>query len=424
MFIQSSRHNVRLGVRWSLLFAAAFIFFAQGAQAAGFYIQEQSVSGLGSAFSGSTTSLNDPSTIFYNPAGMTKLPGTQVQGGVSVLIPYAHLTNTGSTLAGGTISTSGNGGNPYEPTPVPDGYISHQFTDSIWGGISVTAPFGLANNYDKGWFGRYDSTKTVLQVIDIQPTLAYKFNDMFSIGAGVNIQHAHAILDSAVTNGVTEGENQLTGSDWHTGYSLGVQFKPQPATTIGMNYHSGITHRLVGQFVTTGAVGLNANVGAHADLNLPNQASLGIAHKLNDRWTVQGQATWFGWNRFQTIAPVRNDGVAVPQTYQGYQNTWTFAAGAEYVANDKWTLRGGVQFDNTPTTDQFRTSRTPDGDRTWLSTGATYALQPNLDLDMAATYIHLANGTINVTRNGGLAVVHADTAGSVGILALGAKYRF
>lgn len=412
------------GLKTSLSLLALSVALPAPVQAAGFYIQEQSITGLGSAFSGATTNLNDPSTIFFNPAGMTKLQGTQAQAGVSVLVPYSDLTNTGSTLLGGTISTSGNGGNPYEPSPVPHGFVSYQINDRLWAGLGVTAPFGLANEYDRGWFGRYDSTKTALEVFDIQPTVAYKLCDMVSVGAGINIQHAHAILRSAVTNGATEGENQLSGSDVSVGYSLGIQVKPQPQTTVGLNYHSGITHELEGQFVTTGAVGLNANVNAHAGLKLPDQIGLGVSHKLNDRWTVQGQATWFGWNRFETIAPVRDDGVAVPQIYQGYNNTWAYAVGAEYKANERWTLRGGLQYDNTPTVDAFRTSRTPDGDRTWISTGATYAMTPKLDLDLAATYIHMASETIDVSRNGGLARVRADTNGQIGILALGVKYKF
>lgn len=411
-------------IRFGLLSAAALVAVAGQAHAAGFYIQEQSVKNLGSAFSGSTSNAQDASTVYYNPAGMTELSGTQIVGGVSVLFPYADLTNTGSTLLGAQISTSGNGGNPYEPTPVPHAYVSHQFSDNIWAGVSVTAPYGLASNYDKGWFGRYDSTKTELRVFDIQPTIAVKVNNQFSFGGGINFQHAGATLDAAVTNGAQFGESQLQGGDWAVGYSLGVQYKPQPQTTLGVNYHSGITHKLDGALTITGAPGVNVNTDAKADLKLPDILSFGVTHKLNDRWTVQGQASWFGWNRFQTIAPYRDDGVAVAPTYQGYQNTWTIGAGAEYAASEKWKLRGGVQFDKTPTTDEYRTSRTPDGDRTWISGGATYALTPRLDLDLAATYIHVGSGTINVSRNSGLARVRADTNGEVGILATGLSYKF
>jgi long-chain fatty acid transport protein len=428
---------IRKSMRAGLLSATALIGMTAAAHAAGFYIQEQSVAGLGSAFSGTVTNLNDPSTIFFNPSGMTHLNGTQIQGGVSVLLPRSKLTDTGSTLdvngpgAGGVtpigatgFGSTGDGGNPYDPTPVPNGSVSYEAGHNFWIGLSVTAPFGLANEYDDGWFGRYDSTKTELTVMDIQPTVAYKFNDMFSVGAGLNIQHADATLKNTVTNFVTEGESSLKGKDWSTGYTIGAQFRPTAKTTIGASYHSAISHELDGRVEVTGVAGLNADVGAKADLDLPDQASFGIAQKLNDRLTLMGQATWFGWNNFDEIAPVRDDGVAVTPIVQNYQTTWTFAAGAEYVYSDRLTLRGGVQFDQSPTTDEYRTSRTPDGDRTWVSLGSTYGLTPSLDLDLAATYIHLKDEEIHVTRNGGFAAVNADTEGHVGILALGVNYKF
>ena len=92
--------------------------------AAGFYIQEQSVSGLGSAFSGSVTNIEDPSTVYFNPAGMTKLNGIQVQAAAHALLPSADLTDTGSTLGGAAI-TGGDGGNPYSLSPLFQTALQH-----------------------------------------------------------------------------------------------------------------------------------------------------------------------------------------------------------------------------------------------------------------------------------------------------------
>ena len=393
------------------------------ANAAGFYIQEQSVSGLGSAFSGSTTNLNDPSTIYFNPAGMTKLEGTQAQAGVHVLIPNAELTDTGSTVLAAPVG-GGDGGNPYDPTPVPNAYISHQVNNNVWLGLGITAPFGLANEYDDGWFGRYDSTKTELLTLDIQPTVAYKVNNQLSIGGGINVQYADAQLDSVVTNGVTEGESSLKGDDWSFGYNLGVQYEPIEGTRLGASYRSAISHKLEGDIEITGVVGLNRDDSASADLDLPDVATFGIAQDLNDKWTLMAQATWFGWNNFQDIDAEPDSGTDPAAIVQNYQTTWAFAVGAEYAHNEKWTFRGGVQIDETPTTDQYRTTRTPDGDRTWGSLGATYKINERMSLDLAATYIHIEDETINVSRNGGLATVSADTEGDVGILAAGFTYKF
>ncbi len=83
------------------------------ADAAGFYIQEQSVRAQGAAFSGSTTTLNDPSVVYYNPSGMTKIGGTQVQAGVHIIAPSSDLDDTGSTAPGAPPNTStGDGRTP------------------------------------------------------------------------------------------------------------------------------------------------------------------------------------------------------------------------------------------------------------------------------------------------------------------------
>ena len=416
-------------LRVSLLTATCALALSTGAQAAGFYIQEQSVRGLGSAFSGSTTTLDDASTIYFNPSGMTQLEGYQAQAGVNVLFPHSKLSNTGTTSGTGAgLPVGGGSDNPYDPTPVPNGFFSAQLTDSLWAGVGVTAPFGLASEYDDGWFGRFDSTKTELRVIDVQPTIAYKVNDWLSLGAGVNIQHASADLRNAQVLGAgVEGTSKLEGDDFGYGYSLGLQLRPLDTTTIGIDYKSEVHHDLDGDLTVrgpTGAIVAAATSDGKAKLNTPDHATFGIAHKITPKLTLQGQATWFGWNNFESIA-VRRQGSAAADpapVIQNYQTTWAFAAGAEYEANDDWTLRGGVQFDETPTTDEFRTSRTPDGDRTWVSLGATYSLMDNLDLDMAATYIHVESGEISVARGAG--VTNADTEGHVGIAAVGLSYKF
>ena len=423
-------------LRVSLLTAACSLALSTGAQAAGFYIQEQSVRGLGSAFSGSTTTLDDASTIFFNPAGMTKLEGLQTQAGVHVLVPYAKVKDDGSTAPAAALGNVGGAGrNPYDPTPVPNGFLSYQLNDNIWAGVSVTAPFGLASDYNQEWFGRFDSTRTELAIIDVQPTIAYKINDMFSIGGGVNIQHASADLRNAVLLGAaTEGRSQLEGDDYGFGYSLGMQFKPWTTTTFGLNYKSEVHHNLDGKIEITNAAGAIVGAGTlstpgSAKLTTPDHLTFGAAHQVTDRLTLQGQAQWFGWNNFDAITAIRDNGAVASNVVQDYQNTWAYSIGAEYKVNDVWRVRGGLQFDETPTTDRFRTSRTPDGDRTWFSLGTTYSINDKLDLDLAGTYIDVADGTIDIARGGGGALgangqMRAKTEGHVGIVAVGLKYKF
>ena len=416
---------------YGLLAAVAFGAFAftSTANAAGFYIQEQSSSAGGAAYSGAATNTKDASTIFFNPAGMTKLSGPQATVGVQVILPHESLDNNGSTFLGSTTyAGAGNdGGNPFNASPVPSGFAAMPVSavSGLWVGVGVTAPFGLANKYDADYFARFDSTSSKLSTIDIQPTVAYQVNDWISLGAGLDFQRASANLKSAAFAG-TEGDSELKGDDWGVGYTLGAQFEVLPDTTLGLNYRSSVHYDLDGHVKVSDAAGVGSLtfLNAKASLVTPDIASIGLSHKLDSKWTVMGQANWMGWNNFDNITARTDAGGTISRTAEDYQTVWSYALGAEYAYSPDWTFRAGTQYDNTPTVDLSRTTRTPDGDRTWLSAGATYKLNDRLSVDMNASYIFVQDQQINVTRNGGLAHIVADTSGDIGIVGAGLTYKF
>lgn len=419
---------------YSALSASILLCASQSVQAAGFYIQEQSVKGLGSAFSGSTTSIDDASTVYFNPAGMTKLDGMQINAGVHLLIPHGDVDDNGSTLdttalGGGLAAVGGaDNGNPYSPTPIPNLFAAAPITlgnDVIWAGIGITAPFGLASDYGDDSVFRFDSTETELKTINVAPSLAYSINDLISIGGGIDIQYADAELKSAA-RGLTEGTSTLKGDDITVGYNIGLLLHPTERTDIGLHYRSGISHTLDGRITVAGTTNADFDVSGTADLNLPDIATLGLAHDVTDRLRVMGQATWFGWSNFEEIRARNDAGGTISNVRQDYQDTYAVAVGVEYDLSDQWTVRGGYQFDATPTTDEFRTTRTPDGDRNWFSAGASYNYNDKLSFDLAGTYINVDEETINLNRNVPAipAVVNGNTDGNVVIMSLGLNYKF
>ena len=143
----------RFGGVPAFLPALALLAGAQPAAAAGFYIKEQSVTGLGRAFAGESAMSEDAGTIFFNPAGMTRLKGPEATAGIHLLLPRADLENRGSTATARTLAGTvtrpiggGDGGNPYDPTPVPNAYFAYPVMNrDLWVGLGVSAPFGLAN---------------------------------------------------------------------------------------------------------------------------------------------------------------------------------------------------------------------------------------------------------------------------------------
>jgi long-chain fatty acid transport protein len=405
------------------------------ANAAGFFIQEQSVSGLGAAFAGETAAARDASTIFFNPAGLTQLKQREIQFGTHFLLPDSELTNTGSTatIAGVPSAISGETtNNPYKLSPVPNFYAAMPvMNNELWIGYGLSAPFGLGNNYDQTVFSRYDSTKTHLKAINHSLVAAYKANDIISIGGGIDIQQANAklnrnVLITSVGPVLVDAETSVKGDDISLGWNAGILIKPRDDLNIGLHYRSAIDHTLEGD-VRTGTPSTVTSVAGTADLNLPDIASLGVAWDVTPQWKLLAGTTWFGWSNFEEIR-VKRAGQPDDVTTQGYKNTVAFNVGGEYKYSDDWTFRAGMQYDPTPTVDEFRSSRTPDGDRTWISVGGTHQLNKNLSLDLAATQIFIADETINVTRPGALpgrsTNIRAETEGSVSIVGVAFKYRF
>lgn len=398
------------------------------AHAAGFYLQEQSVSGLGSAFSGSTTNIKDASTVWFNPAAMTDLDGRQVNLGTHLLVPSSKYKDRGSTIFGAPVVGT-DGGNPYNPTPLPNIYFATPINDTTWYGLGVNTPFGLAGDYENDFIGRYDSTSTSLTTVNISNVLAHKLSDKLSIGGGIDVQYAHADLSYAASGSpvAPDAFATLNGNNIAFGYNLAVKYKPVPQTEIGASYRSAIVNKLNGTLKIEGTSGAvtPSNNAAHATLDLPDIFALGVTQHLSPQTRVSANATWYGWEKFDAITPVITAlGVSPGSIPQRYKNTLGFAIGVEHDLNQKWTVRAGYQYDPTPTQDGFRTTRTPDGDRNWLAGGATYKLNDAMSIDMAAAFIHIGEEDINLTRNSGLAVVNAETEGNVAIVSAALNYKF
>lgn len=421
------------------------------AQAAGFYLQEQSVSQQGSAFAGAVANPEDASTIFFNPAGMTQLSTPSISGGVSVLVPKTEIRNTGSTAgptAGAGAAYAGSqGGNPFDPTPVPSFYGVYPVEGgNVWLGIGVSSPFGLANDYGENWFGRYDSTKSELLSVNVAPVIAYKFNDRLSVGGGPNIQYVKARLENALPcpaaicggaafTPATDGLSVLKGDSIGFGFNIGAMYALNDRTQFGVHYRSKMDQTVDGEVDVSGLLGpLAANNGvrfAEAELKQPDTASIGFAHKYDDRLTILGSASWFGWSNFDEIRVEFDAGGPDSVTPEAFDDSFSVALGAKWQQNENWTFRGGVQYDQTPTTLPDRSTRTPDGDRYWLSLGATYNVNDRLSLDLAASHLFITDGDIALTKRfyAGSAVdttvnVNGRAESSVEIFSLQANWKF
>ena len=290
----------------SACLSAGLVALPLPAFAGGFYLQEQSPKETGRALSGAGGAADDPSAIYFNPAAMTELPGVQLSAGVIALFATASQQNQGSNrtvpgLPGATVPVAGNsGGNPFDKLiPVPSFYVTGQVTDRLWIGTGVNAPFGLKLAYDDGFFGRYDSLHTDLKTYNMQGSAAYKLDDHFSIGGGVDVQYVKVTLTNALPQLspliAADGLAEVKGKDWSVGWHAGL-FYTNGVTNIGISYRSGIDHSMTGSQTISGLQSLlaaqNGSTGVSAPLNLPDIVTAGFMHRLTPRLRALISARW------------------------------------------------------------------------------------------------------------------------------------
>ena len=184
---------------------------AQSAWASGYHFGTQSVSAQSTA-NASAAEAADPSTVFYNPAGLTKLEGTQATINLNIVAPkvkysdaeakYPAVTSWNETT--GQLDTvypvqdnvqgSTSGKITDDVVFAPHLYASHQLNDKITLGLGTYVPFGSGTEYDHDSVLRYNLNELGLQTLAIQPTVAYKLNDRHSFAVGLVAQHTKAEL--------------------------------------------------------------------------------------------------------------------------------------------------------------------------------------------------------------------------------------
>lgn len=420
-----------------LVIVASMLFTSTTALAAGICITEKSVKGLGNAFAGGAAVAEDASTIYFNPAGLTRLSGSQVQAGAHVIMTSFKFDNEGSTTvlpmpppAGPPMPLKGgDGGDGGDTHFVPNFFYSQDISDRLKVGIGIISPFGLGTEYSDNWVGRYHTIKSEILTVDINPTIAYKINSELSIGFGFSAQYMDAELTNNIDFGTMDyviaaklgvppigltpqghdGYVKLEGDDWGYGFNLGVLFEPTEKTRIGLAYRSRIRYELEGDadFSTpapaaglAGFLGL-VNTDVDADIDMPDSVSLSVYHQLNDEWAIMADITWTNWSVVDELRIKFDSGANDSVTTFDWEDTHRYSIGATFTPNSQWTFRTGISFDETPVPNaQRRTPRVPDEDRIWLALGTSYQFNDRMGFDVGYTYIFADEAEIDKTAAG------------------------
>jgi long-chain fatty acid transport protein len=396
-----------------LITALMAVAFTGSASAAGFQLLgEQNASGIGNAGAGSAAVAENASTIFYNPAGMTQLRDREMSVGGTLVKTNFEFSNNGSDA--GALGASGNGGNGGALGLVPNAYLSWALAKDVYVGLGVGAPFGLKTEYDNPWIGAAQSVSFDIKTMNLNPSIAWRANEWVSLGFGVNLQRVDAeyIRAAATSTAGTAGSTvKLELSDNAWGWNAGALFTLDPATKLGVSYRSAIKHETTGDIsissngpasdaTTAGLIAAGLASNARATIKLPATFILSLAHKLDDRWELLGDASWTGWSSIPKVDVMRTSGILNGGNAQtldtDFRDTWRFAMGANYKLNDAMKLKMGVAYDQTPVRDaEHRLVSLPDNNRTWLSAGVQWKPSKLTTVDVGGAYLYLKDADIN-----------------------------
>ena len=334
--------------------------------ASGYKINEQSAAGMGTAHAGRAAMAEDASVVFYNPAAMTELDRAQFTGGFTYIKAHGDFDGDATNAAGAIITGAddadpyNDGGNYLGEAFIPFFYYVQPINEKLSFGLGIFTPFGTNTDYDEGFVGGGFADETSLVSFEIQPSIAYKINDQFSIGGGIDIVYMDGLLskyvDSVpysaqlaaaftannipVTAGTPladsqyqgyEGHYEVSGDDWGYGWNIGAYYKLSEATTLGFTYRSEIKIKLEGDstfegnefaiYNSAGTTSENAtspmdvawamddsvtvlpvsDQASKVPLTTPASATLSIAHQATDDLLLQAGTTWTGWSSFQNF---------------------------------------------------------------------------------------------------------------------------
>jgi long-chain fatty acid transport protein len=391
--------------------AAAILSASTSAGANGIALNEQSASSAGTAYAGRSSSALDASTIFGNPAGLTKLKRTEISGGAAVVSVSDDISDAQSSASGT------NKGDSVPLGVVPFAYMSTPLDDRFSIGLGLYAPSGLINDYESSFQGRYHGSYSTTKEITLQPTIAYRINDYVSIGGGPTINRFNAKLQNYLATGaLNNGEDTLVtikGDDTALGYNVGILVDFTEATSWGVNYHSKVDYELEGHTEVSGSpsvIPLDGKYDNKIDLTMPESVDTSITHHFNSRWTGYLGTTWKRWSRIQKVEAVNSGLSPVGQAAglgdvieeMNWRDTWSTAVGASYQLNQQWLLRAGYAYDPSPIRNADRSVRIPVGNRQAVTLGGAYSPNSDLTIDFAYGYLWDSKVSIKQSNNSGV----------------------
>ncbi|MDX1302317.1 outer membrane protein transport protein [Photobacterium sp.] len=400
------------------------------ATAAGFQLAEYSATGLGRAFAGEAAMADNAGVQFRNPAMMTYLEGTQLSIGAIYVDPNIDVegkvngvkSTEATDIAGSAV--------------IPNFYLSHQLNNQWVVGLALATNYGMETKLDGDYQATQFGNQAMVKSVEINPNVAYKINDQFSIGGGVRyvIGEGHfgaagsSLTEQAGLIPAGTDIKYMEGDDTSWGWQLGTAWQINEYNRIGVNYRSAVDLTLDGE--ASGLLYGNKTLPGSMDLTLPATAEISSFHQLTDKVAVHASFNWTDWSSFEKLEANIPAFSSKPDLIkeENWEDNYRLAVGTTYQYTDTLALRSGVAYDTSAVSEKHRTQTIPETDRLWLSLGAGYTWSENLTLDAGLAYIFAKDAAMNEQlkdANGNvLSTFEGETTGDIWLVGVQASYRF
>ena len=378
---------------WKLLSVLLVLLLtASTSFAAGFRLVEGGAKAMGMGFA-FTAHADDPSAIYFNPAGLTQLKGQNIMVGVTYVRENGG-EYTGTTPVDNTTAIK-NETQKSLNFFIPNMYYTKTNASTGFAyGVGIFSPFGLGQEYkDKNTsIFRNQATRMDLLTVVVNPTIAYQVNEFLSVGAGIDYLYGK-LRAYDTTQSVFKTHFEGTGDAW--GYNFGLLLKPSKNLKVGFNYRSPFrvsvkdgdwtgSDNLVVLPPSVYPMGVTK---ASANLTLPATAAVGMAYTL-DRLTLSADADWTFWSSYQELKIINPSGPGYNTTKaKNWVDVCAVRLGAEYRVTDPLALRAGFVYDPTPVPAATMGPELPDATRLNYMVGAGYKVGP-WTIDGAFMYIN------------------------------------
>ena len=196
--------------------------FCSSGYTAGFlvYNQDAAAAGMGDSF---TAIADNPSAVFYNPAGINQLEGTQLRSGF-------HFISFNTSFRGAESGKRTDMKTDF--AALLNGYLTHKINDRISIGGGIFTPFGLVSEWPNGWEGSAVATYSELRTFFVNPVISIQVHPRLSLAAGINYVYSdfkiRRFIDVNQVIGMPLryyfGKITLDGCDDAWGYNLGLLF--------------------------------------------------------------------------------------------------------------------------------------------------------------------------------------------------------